>query len=571
MLPNLGRLTLLHREAATSADDEGPLGKRGGKAVLPPIAEEGSSSSDPDPKRPRAPAPQYPPPSKSIEVLPGGMPTPDRRRHQWPENAFDEEDDPETDPKYKWLLENHEKLVEDGLEDFQKRFPLEKVAPLDKSLYENYQEFFQNAMDVDEPPNRHLFCSYGNGAPIHHLRLGPSSVLTMQDPVFQKDVSMSAFRALKLLRDQFGNMPRSTASCGGSNCFTGGVELYGPHEYQLALRAILFALHPNTTPANGQTAVALRCPAFEEDIKAYDYQKTAQNRHEVGLTLRAAAVGVAPPVYAVFPMKVVAMSDDDGMPLLAQRGYGYVFEDGWTDLNTILNTVRAVHTWDNEVHMAYIRIGEAVDRLLTDLAKKAGYLMLDMKLSNLVGRQIFGGHIKYEMRAIDFATDFAAEANLRDDARATSDDCILLVNTLLLLSQIRENCPGYMYVFYNLAGKMKTTWESMTREDGSFCKLLDEDEKSGNTYAYRDACLMEAEPEDFHSALREVFYQMLHKYGDALLIEEADKNAPTFEPTSRFVTRYVLLLHRSYVDAWKTKHGMHGISVAVETDDDGSY
>ena len=414
MLPNLGRLTLRHREAATSADDEGPLDKRGGKAALPPIAE--GTSSDPDPKRPRAAANRYPPPSKSIEVLPGAKPTPSGEPISAP-NAFDEADDPETDPQYKSLLETHDEL-KDGLEGLEKRFPLDKAAPLDKSVYENYQDFFQNVMDVDEPPNRHLFSAYGKGAPIHYLRLGPNSVLTMHDPVFQREVSMPAFRALKLLRDHFGNVPSSTAGCGGSNCFTNKVELYGPHEHQFALRAILFALRPSTTPANGETTVAIRSPALAI-VSGYNHNQTTQNRHEVGLTLRAAAVGVAPPVYAVLPMKVVAMAG--GTPQLAQRGYAYVFEDGWTDLHVILDTVRAVHTWDNEVNMAYTHIGEAVDQLLTDLAKKTGYLMLDMKLSNLVGRRLLKVHdTMYEMRAIDFSSDFAAEANLRDDARATT-------------------------------------------------------------------------------------------------------------------------------------------------------
>ena len=150
MLPNLGRLSLCHREAATSADDEGPLGKRGGKAALHPIAEEGSSSSDPDPKRPRAAANRYPPPSKSIEVLPGGKPTPSGEPTR-ASNAFDEADDPETDPGYKSLLEDHNELVENGREELRKRFPLEKVTPLDKSVYENYKEFFQNVLTVDEP------------------------------------------------------------------------------------------------------------------------------------------------------------------------------------------------------------------------------------------------------------------------------------------------------------------------------------------------------------------------------------------------------------------------------------
>ncbi len=555
MLPNLGRLSLSHREAATSADDEGPLGKRGGKAVLPPIAE------DPDPKRPRAAANRYPPPSEEIEVLPGGMPTPSGKPIS-NQNALEEADDPETDPRYEWLLEHHDE-IKDGIEGLEGRYPLEKVAPLDKSVYENYKTFFHDVLDVDEPPNRHLFSAYGKGAPIHYLRLGPNSVLTMHDPVFQREVSMPAFRALKLLRDHFGNKPSSDAGCGSYNCFTNKVELYGPHEHQLALRALLFALRPSTKPANGQMTVAIRSPALVLG-SGYDYEKTTQNRHEVELTLRAAAVDVAPPVYAVIPMKVAATRGG-----LAQRGYAYVFEDGWTDLRVILDTVRAVHTWDNEVNMAYVHIGEAVDKLLTDLSTKTGYLMLDMKDANLVGRRLFEVYdTMYEIRAIDFSSDFAAEANLHDDARATSDDCILFVNTLLLLSQIRESRPWFMYVFYHSANKMKVLWETMTREGDSFCKLLDEDEESGPGYTDNQDSLMEAPPGTFHDKLRRVFYRFLHQYGDALVIEQADVNLAMLGPTSRFITRYVFVLHRDYEEAWKTKHGMHTLSVAVETDSD---
>ena len=566
MLPNLGRLSLRHREAATSADDEGPLGKRAGKAVLPPVAEEGSSSSDPDPKRPRAAANQYPPPSEEIKVLPGGKPTPSGNPISEP-NTFDEADDPETDPQYKWSLENHDMLVEHGLEDFRKRFPLGKAVPLDKAKYENYQDFFQHAMSVDEPPNRHLFCAYGKGAPIHYLRLGPDSVLTMQDPVFQREVSMPAFRALKLLRDHFGNKPSNGTGCGTWNCFTNKVELYGPHEHQLALRALLFALRPSTTPANGQMTVAIRSPALGI-VSGYNYAKTTVNRHEVGLTLRAATLDVAPPVYAVIPMKVISMQG--GRPQLARRGYTYVFEDGWTDLHVILDQVPAVHKWDNEINMAYTHIGDAVDQLLTDLSKKTGYLMLDMKLSNLVGRQ-FGAHeTMYEMRAIDFSSDFAAEANLRDDARPTSDDCILFVNTLLLLSQIREERPWMMHVFYKSANKMKALWESMTREDGSFCKLLDADEESGPAYTEDTDSLMEAPPSTFHAKLRRVFYAFLHRYGDAFVIEQADRNITPLGPTSRFITRYVFLLHRNYTEWYRKEHKLDTLSVAVETSDEGS-
>lgn len=562
MLPNLGRLTLHHREAATSANDEGPLGKRGGKAVLPPIAEE----TDPDPKRPRAAANRYPPPSEKIEVLPGAKPTPSGKPIS-NANALEEADDPETDPRYEWLLEHHDEL-KDGLEGLERRYPLEKVAPLDKSVYENYKTFFHDVVNVDEPPNRHLFSAYGKGAPIHYLRLGPNSMLTMHDPVFQSEVSMPAFHALKLLRDHFGNMPSNTPNCGSYNCFTNKVELYGPHEHQLALRALLFALRPSTKPANGQTTVAIRSPALAI-VSGYNYVKSTQNSHEVGLTLRAAAVDVAPPVYAVIPMKVAAMAG--GTPQLVQRGYAYVFEDGWTDLHTILDTVRAVHTWDNEVNMAYTHIGEAVDQLLTDLAKKTGYLMLDMKLSNLVGRRQLGVHeTMYEMRAIDFSSDFTAEANLHDDARATSDDCILFVNTLLLLSQIKESRPLFMYVFYRSANKMKALWETMTREGDSFCKLLDEDEESGPAYTDDQESLMEAPPGTFHDKLRRVFYRFLHHYGDALVIEQADVNVAMLGPTSQFITRYVFVLHRDYEEAWKTKHGMHTLSVAVETSDEGS-
>ena len=334
---------------------------------------------------------------------------------------------------------------------------------------------------------------------------------------------------------EFGNRPRAYGNkegCGSRNCFTASVEVDGPTPWQSELRAILSSAQP--APCGLPGAVGLRVPKAS-NCSRFSLYRTLQHRDELGLTLRAAALDIGPRVCTQFLVDVV--SEVTGA--VAEHAYGYVFEDGWVEFERVLDTLSRVHTDADNLKRAQEVIGARVEQLLMDVSRRASYLMLDVKNINVVGRRVPDTTFDYEVRMIDFSPEYVADANLH--ANTTSSTCVFFVNTLLFLNQVMGKYATHMPIFCNLARTMERTWDSLEHRNGSFCNLLDADTER----VYRElppwTSLMRVPAERFHAALRFTFYRMLQQYGDAYLMQDADRPR-----TARFVTRYVRLVAHEY-------------------------
>ena len=321
------------------------------------------------------------------------------------------------------------------------------------------------------------------------------------------------------LAQEFGNKPWSYArsdGCGSRNCFTAGVALYG-----------------STT-----ATVALRLPKASNS-SYFSMYRTLQHRDELVLTLRAAALDIAPRVCAEFPVDVVS----EATGAVVEHAYGYVFEDGWMEFERLLGTLSHVHADTNDWKRARQVIGARVEQLLADVSRKAGYVMLDIKNINMVGRRAPSATIDYEVRMIDFSPEYVANVNLH--ANATSDACVFFVNTLLFLNQVMGKYATHTSLFVNLSREMQRTWNSLELRNGSFCALLDADTERVYRVLPPWTSLERVPAERFHAALRFTFYRMLQQYGDKHLIQDADRTH-----TTRFLTRYVRLLAFEY-EMWR--------------------
>ena len=336
---------------------------------------------------------------------------------------------------------------------------------------------------------------------------------------------------------EFGNRPWyyvHSEGCGSRNCFTAGVKVYGSAHWQFALQTILFATQRSPGGQRLPHTVALRLPK-RSSRNRFDWNSTLQRSDELQLTLRAAALGIAPPVHAAFAAKVLS----EKTRIVVEHGYGYVFEDGWTEFDRLLSELPQVHADAHELHRARGLIEASVAQLLTDVAQKAGYFLLDVKNINMVGRRVSNATLEYEVRVIDFSPEYVAEAN--PHANETSRACVFFVNALLFLNQVLGKYSDHVPTFRNLARMVERAWHDMTLSNGSFCTLLDAD--TGRVYEalpnWTD--LVRVPAGRFQEMLRFTFYRMLQQYGDRDLIIAAD----TVDPT-RFITRYVRLLVARY-------------------------
>ena len=336
---------------------------------------------------------------------------------------------------------------------------------------------------------------------------------------------------------EFGNRPwyyRNSDGCGSRNCFTAGVKVYGSAHWQFALQTILFATQRSPGGQRLPHTVALRLPKTSSRTR-FDWNCTLQRSDELQLTLRAAALGIAPPVHAAFPVTVFS----EKPRIVVEHGYGYVFEDGWTEFDRLLSELPQVHASAHELHRARELIEASVVQLLTDVAQKADYFLLDVKSINMVGRRVSNATLEYEVRMVDFSPEYVAEANLH--ANATSHACVFFVNALLFLNQVMGKYPRHAPMFCNLARMVERAWRGMPLGNGSFCALLDADTRRVYEALPNWTDLVRVPAGRFQEMLRFTFYRMLQQYGDRDLIMAAD----TVDPT-RFITRYVRLLVARY-------------------------
>jgi hypothetical protein len=325
------------------------------------------------------------------------------------------------------------------------------------------------------------------------------------------------------------------------------VRVDGSEPWAIALRAVMLAIDQGTDRWQGGAqlpkTVGIRAPKAStlEDKDIFSWTDSNDARDELELTLRAADMGISPPVYAAFPVKVYS----EKLGTIASRQMAYVYEDGWLDLANLLHHLGRVHIDAAELAAAKKSIARETDNLLSAVAHDAGWFMMDIKLLNMVGRRK-PNTIEYEVRMIDFACLWTGEANRHSEERATSPDCIYVVNGILFLSQLATTYSEHMAMYKPLAETVADVYYGMAEDDDSFCALLKKDDARLLEPDWPDSdTLLATEDQAYHwKLLRGAFYRMLHNYGNGgTLLPKADSN-PASGPG--FVERFVKHLEQEY-------------------------
>jgi|SaaInlV_125m_DNA_1040241.scaffolds.fasta_scaffold02680_4 hypothetical protein len=556
LLPNLARLDLRHREAATSADDlpndltanetlddDGtPPGKQPKLAPAAPgrTMEVSFMGMGKRPRRaPPSIAPPPPPPREAIPIIP----------------VIDEEDDEAIDEGLRKVLKDRAEIDELTTfvdQEVNSEFPLGKVNEV---LEGNVNILFDTVLMYDEPPNRYFFSSTGPPAAIRFMRVSKDTLMEFVDPVqklgdWRSDVRVGVrpFEVLKALRRQFGNQPkikhREAPRCGASNCFFPGLPIDGMEGWQTSIRAIMLSLDANKWTEGLPKTVAVRAPMaaqYKGGIFAWNF--TQNNRDELKFTLRAAQMGIAPPVYAAFPVKIV--NQEHGT--LSERSHAYVFEDGWTELVDMLYILLpGVHTTPKELQAAKASIAKGVHELIRAVSREANWLQFDIKSANMVTRRV-SETTNYQVRMIDFGATYTAVANKYNGK--TRPDCVFFVNGLLFLNTVDavEQYDNAMH--RDLAVDVINTWEQMSREDsGGLCNLLEGDTQRvpEETASRHKTSLDRVKEERYESMLRFAFYSMLGLYGvRGNLLTPVDRMTMS---TPKFIDRLVNRIRTRFVE-----------------------
>ena len=421
-------------------------------------------------------------------------------------------------------------------------FGVNTVHEFKKELHEIV---LQDIVKYDEPPYRYLWTSLGK-TPIRFMRLDKDSRLR---GTFG---SMNAFSALKALRVQFANKPTHYGSrqyCGTSNCFVPKVPIHGSEEWAQALRCLMLAMDQGTDHwkkgAQLPKTVAIRAPkASTMDTKhSFDWGNTIDARDELELTLRAASMGISPPVYVAFPVKVFS----EKLGTIVARDMAYVYEDGWMDLQDLLGNLSTVHQDVAELEAAKGSIGRRVSGLLRTVAIESDFFLMDIKMMNMVGRRRSGTTNKYEVRMIDFGPLLTGEASRHSDEK-TSADCIFFVNGLLFLNQLVGHYNKYVPIFKSLAKNVVGVWKYCRDEGDSFCALINKDKERPFQADWLDLdTLLQTESREEHlKLLRAGFYRMLHNYGEnGTLLAQVDAAAAASKEEG-FINCYVRLLEKHF-------------------------
>lgn len=511
MLPNLARLDLGRHEAATSADDGGPS--------APP---QDSSPLDFTTKRPKRdpPLPQQP-----HIVLP----------------VIDEEDDPVNDMGLIAALRRREEDddVKALMEKIDQQYPLDTVHEL---LLSDSATLFQQALTNDEPPNRYLFSSTGPPASIRFMRVNKDTELEVQDPLIKSMVMRpKIFPLLKELRKHFANKPQSykTGGCGESNCYWPGLRPGSMSNGGVAIWAIMLLLDKEKWKDGLPETVAIRAPkATHFPANMFSPWLSWFNRDELELTLHAARMGISPPVYGAFPVKVL----NENHQTLGERSYGYIYEDGWADLvDQLYILMPRVHQNLNELQTARASLAQNVYEMLRKVSnEETRYLLFDIKYGNMVARRV-GETPEYEVRMVDFSSALTAVANKYGEQ--TSPDCVFFINGILFLNAMVTVYDADIPLFRNLAMEVVKAWRTMTRE-GGLCKLLDEDEVRLKGKMPELQNMSRVGEVDYESALRICFYRVMQTYGkDGPLLKKTDRRT---KKTPGFIERVVNYIETTF-------------------------
>ena len=467
------------------------------------------------------------------EVTTGSPNAPDIMAHESPLTLATprEADEADDESRRKWGVASQQ-------EDVERRFPLDTASALEE---EWLNVMFTEVLVWDEPPNRHLFSALGPPNPVRHMRLSKHSNLVMGMTL----LSTNAFASLRALSKRFANRPtthNSSQGCGSSNCHEPGVELFGNEDWQLALRAIMVALDQGKNQWQGGATlprtVAIRTPKQSQTkFDFFNHKFTMDNREELGLTLRASQLGICPPVFATFPVQILS-----AQRVLVERGYGYVFEDGWVDLHRLIRKLQFEHAISDDLSKAQRNIETSVTLLLRKVAHN-DIVLMDIKLHNIVGRRV-GNTLEYEVRMIDFGSNFTAIANRHKAQKSTSAQCIFFVNGLLLLNYIFTYGDWMVPIFCGLARAVAETWRGMANEGDGFCAKLREDyDRVEKANAPSMSSLIRGPEDTFPALLRFAFYRMLETYGKEGKLFELAK---TEGSKPGFIDRFVNVLEREF-------------------------
>lgn len=555
LLPNLARLNLCHCEAVTSADDladqlmaDETLDEETPNGGTPPGSSSGKLRAPAAPKRSREMS------SKASGKQPRRAPPPIAPPIAPVIPTIDEEDDEATDDGFRNVLKDRAEREElHTLEqEVNSKYPLGVVNTV---LEENVNTLFDTILMYDEPPNRYFFSSTGPPASIRCMRVSKDTLMEFVDPVQQlgdwrsgERVGVQPFQVLKALSKMFVNWPKTkntSLRCGAMNCFFPGLSLDGMMGWQTALRAIMLSLDANKWKDGLPKTVAIRAPmAAQHKAKVFAWNFTQNNRDELKFTLRAAQLGIAPPVYAAFPVKKINQEHKT----ISERSYAYVFQDGWAELMDMLYILLpGVHTTPEELKAARASIAKAVHELIRAVSREANWLQFDIKSANMVTRRV-GETTNYDVRMIDFGATMTAVANKYSEK--TSPDCVFFINGLLFLSTVDAVEDHYDNAMYrDLAADVVNTWAQMSREDsGGLCNLLagDMQRVPVETASRYEQSLDRVKAERYESMLRAAFYNMLGSYGKhGTLLKPVDKLSLS---TPNFIDRFVNQIRKRFVE-----------------------
>ena len=347
-----------------------------------------------------------------------------------------------------------------------------------------------------------------------------------------------------VLKDRYAF--KEVYECGSYNCFFKDVDTSKDNMLKLLEIA---TWDPNVAPR----VVSVRAPRIPEDPKFYPSRSQRLNElivefDELMFTLAMAQASMTPPIYAAFPARFYDKTYDAEYPV--QTSFVYITEVGWTNLSAFLKR----NTFDSKQR---ISLGKEIFRCVDRISVR--YVILtDIKLDNMVVKPVAGDDDDYEVRMIDFGSNFSAKLrSLKGEYAYTSQDCVFFVNALLLLNSVIK-LDVRATIFQPLAEKAVSTWKQMRDQDEmtKLCGMLADDrwfaeqfendfDKRGVPYRNEDSFSDQKafrDVDEFYEKLAKTFYAMLYHYGrdgSEFLDRKSRPNPDKLQDAKHYVDRLV--------------------------------